>query len=112
MWQLCAGSAAAVITAPMFGFHQGLGVFSGTVSVALGSAVFAWLTLGGGIRSATSIFRSMMLGMVLRWGVIVALLYVAIALLKFDGLAVIAGVGLALLALPLAHFVKTLKGEQ
>ena len=61
------------------------------------------LALGGGIQPARVIYARMLAGMLVKWLLVAAVLWLAIARWQLPPLAVLAGLVLAMLVFPLAH---------
>jgi len=71
------------------GWQSGLGALSGGGVVVLGTAMLALRMFGGGPAPAGLVFWRMIVGNLLKWGVILLGLYVAIAKARLPGLPVI-----------------------
>lgn len=74
-------------------------------AVVLGSALMAWRSFGGGVHGGMVALARLFGGLALKWLVIVAALYIALARLGLPPLPLIAGVGAALAAFVLAGLV-------
>ena len=71
-------------------------------AVALGSALMAWRSFGGGVHGGMIALARLFGGLALKWLVIVAALYIALARLGLPPLPLLAGVGAALAGFVLA----------
>jgi len=74
-------------------------------AVALGSALMAWRSLSGGMHGGMVALARLFGGLALKWLVIVAALYIALARLGLPPLPLIAGVGAALAGFVVAGMV-------
>lgn len=96
--------AAAFLVA---GGRAALGAACGGFAVALGGALMAWRTLGGGVAGAGTALLRLAGGLAMKWAAIVLVLYLALAKWALDPLAVLSGVIAALavnlLAIRLRH---------
>lgn len=79
-----------------------LGAVAGGAAIIVGGALYGALALGGGIAPATGALARLVLGLLAKWFVVVATLFIAIAVAKLPPLAVIGGVVVALVAQVLA----------
>jgi len=103
MFQLAAGVLAAVVAGLAWGAPQAAGALAGASAAALGTAGMARVALGGGIQPARIVYLRLLVGMLVEWLLVGVVLWLAIARLRLPPLAVIAGLGLAMLVFPLAH---------
>ncbi len=78
------------------GWRPGLGALMGGSVVALGTAVLAIRLFAGAPASAGTVFIRLVIGSVLKWGVIALGLYLAMVKAGLPGLAVVTGVIAAL----------------
>ncbi len=78
------------------GLPSGLGALSGGATVALGTAVLALRLFATGPAPAGIVFARLIVGNLLKWGVIALGLYLAMAKAGLPGGAVVAGVIAAL----------------
>lgn len=101
--QLAAGALAALVAAVVRDMAAAAGAFTGAVAAALGTGAMARVALGGGIQPARVIYLRMAVGMVLKWLLVVVLLYLAIVHLQLPPLAVLSGLVVAMLVFLLAH---------
>lgn len=91
--------AAAAVVAAGFLLHSpraALAAAIGGGAVALGSALMVWRSFGGGLHGGVIALARLFGGLALKWLVIVAALYLALARLGLPPLPLIAGVGAAL----------------
>lgn len=100
-WQVVAVAALALALLAK-GSAWALAAVAGGAAIAAGGALYGALALGGGIAPATGALARMVLGLLAKWLVVVAVLVVAIAVVRLPPLAVIAGVVVALVAQVLA----------
>ena len=71
------------------GWQSGLGALSGGGAVAVGTAMLALRLFGGGPAPAGLVLWRMIVGNLLKWGVILLGLYLALAKARLPGLPVI-----------------------
>ena len=79
-----------------------LAALAGGGAIAAGGALYGVLALGGGIAPAAGALARLVLGLLAKWLVVVATLFIAIAVAKLPPLAVIGGAVVALVAQVLA----------
>lgn len=79
-----------------------LAALAGGGAIAAGGALYGVLALGGGIAPAAGALSRLVLGLLAKWVVVVATLFIAIAVAKLPPLAVIGGAVVALVAQVLA----------
>ena len=103
MFQLAAGALAATVAAPGWGTMHAVGAFAGAAAASAGTFGMARLALGGGIQPARVVYARMLAGMLVKWLLVAAVLWLAIARWQLPPLAVLAGLVLAMLVFPLAH---------
>jgi ATP synthase protein I len=84
-----------------------LGALLGGGAVVLGSALMAWRAFGGGVTGAGAALLRVFGGLALKWLVIVAVLYLALARLGLPPLPILAGLGAALAAFLLGFKIKS-----
>jgi len=89
------------------GWRSGVGVLVGGGVVALGTAVLALRTFAGGPTGAGATLAKLIAGNLLKWTVIGAGLYLALAKVSLPGLPVLAGVLVTTLIAPFAAAFKT-----
>jgi F0F1-type ATP synthase assembly protein I len=95
-WQAAAVLAAAALLL-IQGQREALAAVLGGCLVVLGTALMALRVFGGGQRiGAGMALVDLMIGMGLKWAVIIAGLYVLLARWHMPGLAVLAGMGAAM----------------
>ncbi len=85
-----------------FGREAAFGAFAGGASITLGSLLTGLGTFGGGVVGAGAVFGRLLLGTVVKWVLVVAVLYLAIAVWKWPALPVLAGMASAASALLVA----------
>ena len=88
----------AALVALLYGREAALGMLSGGGTLALGSLLAAWKGLAGGVGSAGGALWRLLVALALKWIVVVAGFYLAIAVWHLPPLAVIAGAVIAALA--------------
>jgi len=99
--QLMLAAVLAPVAAWWFGAPAAFGLLAGGASVALGHALFAWRTAGGGlVLSAGSGLARLIVGLILKWLVIGAALVWALRSEHFEPASVLAGAILATLVIP------------
>lgn len=86
---------ATALACLLSGRDAALGALVGGAAMTLGSALAAWGAFAGGVAGAGIALGRLLLGMAAKWIVVVAGLYVAIALLHLPAVPVIAGAALA-----------------
>ena len=104
-WQ----AVATVLVALAFlakGLPWVLAVLAGGGAVTLAAWLSARVALGGGVSPAGSAFARLLLGMALKWLVVLVAFVIALALLRLPGIPFLAGVIAATLALVLAHSIR------
>jgi len=79
------------------GWQSGLAALSGGGAVALGTALLALRMFGAGPAAAGVVLWRLIVGNLLKWGVILLGLYLALARAQLPGLPVIAGLVAAVL---------------
>lgn len=103
VFQLAAGVTAAAVAALAWDAMHAVGAFAGAAAAAAGTFGMARLALGGGIQPARVIYLRMLAGMLVKWMLVAAVLWLAIARWQLPPLAVLCGLGVAVLVFPLAH---------
>lgn len=99
--QLALVAALAPVAGIGFGSAAALGLMAGGAAVAIGHALFAWRTAGGGlVLDASSGLTRLIVGLILKWLVIGAALVWALRSTHFEPASVLAGAVLATLAIP------------
>ena len=66
--------------------------------MTLGAALAAWITFGNGVIGAGEVLGRLMLGMALKWLVVIAGLYLAMAVWQLPALPALAGATVAVVA--------------
>ena len=100
-WQVVAVAALALALL-VKGSAWSVGAVAGGGAITAGGALYGVLALGGGIAPAAGALSRLVLGLLAKWFVVIAVLFVAIAVVRLPPLAVIAGVVVALVAQVLA----------
>lgn len=80
----------------LLGPRAALSAAVGGGAVVLGSALMAWRSLGGGVQGGIVALGRLLGGLALKWLVIVAALYIALARLGLPPMPLLAGAGAAL----------------
>jgi ATP synthase protein I len=88
--------AALALALLAFGGGLALGAALGGMAVAIGGALMAWRTFNGAMAGAGPTLMRLVGGVALKWLVILLVLYIALAKLALDPLAVLGGVLAAL----------------
>lgn len=101
---LAAGLVAAGFLA--LGGRAALGALLGGLAVAAGGALMGWRSFAGGAVGPGRALLQLVGGIALKWLVVVLVLYLALAVLALDPLAVLCGV---LAALAMQLFALTFK---
>ncbi|KFN48783.1 ATP synthase subunit I [Arenimonas composti] len=109
--QLAAGVLAAMVAGLVRDMDAAAGALSGATAAALGTEAMARVALGGGIQPARVIHLRMAVGMLLKWLLVIVVLYLAIVPWRLPPLAVLSGLVVAMLVFPLAH-LPARSGEQ
>ena len=98
---------AAALVFLVQGTDAALAALMGGGSVALGSALMAWRAFAGGVDGAGMALMRLFGGLALKWLVVVAALYLALARLGLPPLPLVAGLCAALVASLLAFRIKS-----
>ena len=98
---------AAALVFLVQGTDAALAALMGGGSVALGSALMAWRAFRGGVSGAGPALMRLFGGLALKWLVVVAALYLALARLALPPLPLLAGLCAALVASLLAFRIKS-----
>jgi len=104
-WQ----AVATVLVALAFlakGLASVLAVLVGGGAVTLAAWLSALVALGGGVSPAGVAFARLLMGMVLKWLLVLVAIVIALGLFRLPGLPLMAGVIAATLALVLANSIK------
>jgi len=91
------------------GWRSGLAALCGGAVVALATGVLALRLFGTGPTSAGAVLARLIVGNLLKWGVIALGLYLTIVEAELPGLPVICGVAVATLILPFAAGTEDVK---
>lgn len=94
--------AALALALLMKGADWSMAAVAGGAAIIAGGALYGALALGGGIAPAAGALMRLVLGLLAKWIVVVAALFLAIAVAKLPPLGVIGGVVVALVAQVLA----------
>lgn len=100
-WQVVAVALLALALLAK-GSAWSIAALAGGVAITAGGALYGVLALGGGIAPAASALSRLVLGLLAKWFVVIATLFIAIAVVKLPPLAVIGGAFVALVAQVLA----------
>ncbi|WP_132986054.1 hypothetical protein [Luteimonas terricola] len=100
-WQVIAVAALALALFAK-GSAWAVAAVAGGAAITAGGALYGVLALGGGIAPAAGALSRLVLGLLAKWFVVIAVLFVAIAVVRLPALAVIGGVVAALVAQVLA----------
>lgn len=98
---------AAALVFLVQGTDAALAALVGGGSVALGSALMAWRAFAGGVDGGGMALMRLFGGLALKWLVVVAALYLALARLALPPLPLLAGLCAALVASLLAFRIKS-----
>lgn len=90
---------AVALVSLLSGRDAALGVLAGGGTLALGNLLAAWKGLAGGVATAGQVLWRLLVGIALKWIVVVAGLYLAIAVWQLPALPVLAGAAVAALAM-------------
>lgn len=91
-------AAATLATAAAYllsGSSDALAALSGGGAMTLGSLLAAWGTFGGGVAGAGVALGRLLLGMAVKWLVVIVGLYLAMAVWKLPAVPVLAGAAMA-----------------
>ncbi|RMH92832.1 hypothetical protein EBB59_07665 [Lysobacter pythonis] len=110
MLAVALAAVAAGFLAPG-GLRFGLGVFVGGLAVALGNWLAARIALAGGVAPANVVLVRWFAGIVVRWGVFLAVMVGAVAAWKLPPLALLIGVLAALVAYVVSVSLKTVRNS-
>lgn len=103
-------AVAAGLLAPS-GLRFGLGVLVGGVAIVLGSLLAARIALTEGVAPANVVLVRWFAGLVIRWGVFLAVMIGAVAVWKLPPLALLIGVLAALVAYVVSVSLKTVRNS-
>lgn len=104
-WQ----AAATVLVALAFlvkGTSWSLAALAGGGALTLGNLASTAVALGGGVGPAGAAFARLLMGMAVKWLLVLIVIAVALAVFRLPGLPLMAGVVAATLALVLAHSIR------
>ena len=104
-WQ----AVATVLVALAFlakGLPSVLAALVGGGAVTLAAWLSALVALGGGVSPAGTAFARLLMGMALKWLLVLVAIVIALGLFRLPGLPLMAGVIAATLALVLANSIK------
>jgi F0F1-type ATP synthase assembly protein I len=94
-----AATLATALACLLSSREAALGALVGGSAMTLGSALAAWGAFAGGVQGAGMALGRLLLGTAAKWVVVVAGLFLAIAVWHLPVLAVLAGTAMATLAL-------------
>jgi ATP synthase protein I len=109
---VCAQIGATALVAGGFlfaGWRSGLGALCGGSVVAVATAVLALRLFAAGPASAGVVFARLIVGNLLKWGIILLGLYLTMVKAGMPGLPVICGVAVAALVSPFAAGIRDVK---
>ena len=86
---------ATSVACLMLGPDTALAVLAGGGALVLGSLLAAWGAFGGGVAGAGVALGRLLLGMAVKWAVVLAGLYLAMAVWTLPAVPVLAGAALA-----------------
>ncbi|TXH67341.1 MAG: hypothetical protein E6Q88_10635 [Lysobacteraceae bacterium] len=89
----------AALACLLFGADAAMGVLAGGAAMAIGSLIAAWGAFAGGVTGAGMALGRLLLGVAAKWIVVVAGLYLAIAVWKLPALPVLAGAAVSAAAM-------------
>jgi F0F1-type ATP synthase assembly protein I len=101
IWQVVAVAVLALAFLPA-GVDWSLAALAGGGAIAVGGALSGALALGGGVGPATGALMRMVLGLAVKWLVVVVALVLAVGVARLPALAALAGVVVALVVQLLA----------
>ncbi|MBJ6982232.1 hypothetical protein [Luteimonas sp. MC1572] len=110
IWQVVAVAVLALAFLPV-GAAWSLAALAGGGAIAIGGALSGALALGGGVGPATGALMRMVLGLAVKWVVVVAALVLAVGVARLPALAALAGVVVALVVQMLAMAGVTRNGK-
>jgi ATP synthase protein I len=102
VWQMLAVALVAGALLLFRGMPWALGGVGGGGAVVAGSALSGLLALGGGVSPATGALARMLLGVLVKWVVVIGVLVLAVGVAGLPPVAVLAGVIAAMVAQVLA----------
>lgn len=102
VWQVFAVALAAVALFLLRGGAWAAGGLGGGGAVIAGSALSGLLALGGGVSPATGALARMLLGVLVKWVVVIGVLVLAVGVAGMPPAAVLTGVIAAMVAQVLA----------
>jgi F0F1-type ATP synthase assembly protein I len=104
-WQAVATALVALAFLAK-GLPSVLAVLAGGGAVTLAAWLSALVALGGGVSPAGTAFARLLMGMVLKWLLVLVAIVIALGLFRLPGLPLMAGVIAATLALVLANSIR------
>ena len=93
-----AATLATSLGCLLIGREAAFGALAGGVAMTLGGLLAAWASFGGGVQGAGMVLGRLLLGMAAKWIVVVAGLYLAIAVAGWPALPTLAGAAVAAVA--------------
>jgi F0F1-type ATP synthase assembly protein I len=109
-WQVVAVAVLALAFLSV-GAAWSLAALAGGGAIAIGGVLSGALALGGGVGPATGALMRMVLGLAVKWVVVVAVLVLAVGVARLPALAALAGVVVALVVQLLAMAGDTRYGK-
>ena len=103
-------AVAAGLLAPQ-GLRFGLGVAVGGIAIVLGSLLASRIALADGVAPANVVLVRWFAGIVIRWGVFLAVMIGAVAVWKLPPLALLLGVLAALVAYVVSVSLQTVRNS-
>jgi F0F1-type ATP synthase assembly protein I len=110
IWQVVAVAVLALAFLPK-GIAWSFAVLAGGGAIAIGGALSGALALGGGVGPATGALMRMVLGLAVKWVVVVVALVLAVGVARLPALAALVGVVVALVVQMLAMAGVTRNGK-
>jgi F0F1-type ATP synthase assembly protein I len=93
---------ATALACLLSGRDAALGALAGGVAMSLGGLVAAWSAFGGGVQGAGMALGRLLLGLAMKWFVVIVGMFLAIAVWHLPGLAVLVGAAVAAAAMLIA----------
>jgi hypothetical protein len=103
-WQALVSALAGLAAWGLAGADAGVAVGVGGGSIALANAVATQLCLGVGIRTPGAAYARLLLGTVVKWGLVVGVWLLAMTVLQKAPLAAMLGLLAAMAVYPIAIF--------
>lgn len=103
-WHMLLAGSVGLAWSFVNGVPQGLAFALGVLPVAIGHFLQARVSFAGGAQPAAAWFGRFLLAVLLKWGIVIALLLLSIRWLSASPLAALAGITVSLLAIQLFNF--------